>query len=763
MSSERFTRLILVVTALGLGAGGITYALGAPTVAKMLFALAGLVPAIPLLLGILEKIRNRRPGVDVIALLAVAVALVMGEYLTAGIIGLMLATGQFLEEFAAGRAERELSGLLERAPRMAHRVIDGQVQAVDVEEVRRGDRLLVKAGEVIAVDGVVVTGPALIDESALTGESLPSERLAGDLVSSGAVNAGDVFEIVATAAASDSTYEGIIRLVRAARESRSPSVRLADRWAAWFVPLTLALAGVSWAISGDPVRALAVLVVATPCPLLLAVPIAVVSGISRAAKRGIVFRGGGALEAIARTVNVLIDKTGTLTVGRPTLRSIVTFGAELDHDEVLSLAASVDQTSSHVLARAIVEAAHERDLRLDLPVEVTETPGSGVMAKVGASSVMVGKLEWLLDGDGESEEIASFRRRLSRIAPLAVYLALDGEVRAALTFDDGIRPDAANTIRALRRLGVRRVVMATGDHPMVARSVGAAINVDRVLAECTPREKVEALDDLKREGITTMVGDGINDAPALAAADVGVAMGARGATASSEAADVVLMVDRLQRLVDAIGIAQHARRIAVQSVIIGMSLSLVAMFAASFGLLAPIVGAILQEGIDLVAILSALRALTGKTPTQTGPKLPPELSARLRAEHDELIPRLSSIQDAADLLDTMTQNESINALKSIESFLVDEVLPHESADEKIIYPQLSMVLPGDDPMSTMSRTHREIFHLVDLYQRHLADMSDEGPEPADLVDLRRVLYSIHAILRLHFEQEEELYFTLQET
>ncbi|MFZ0624900.1 MAG: heavy metal translocating P-type ATPase [Acidimicrobiia bacterium] len=763
MSSERSTRLTLIGTATGLGAGGLAYALGAHGAASVLFAIAGVVPVIPLVLGIIERIRNRRPGVDVIALLAVVVALVMGEYLTAGIIGLMLATGQYLEDFAAGRAERELSGLLERAPRMANRLVDGQLQVVDVGDIGKGDRLMVKAGEVIAVDGVVIGGPAMIDESALTGEPLPTERLPGDLVSSGAVNAGDVFEIVATATATDSTYEGIIRLVRTARESRSPSVRLADRWAAWFVPLTLTLAAASWAISGDPVRALAVLVVATPCPLLLAVPIAVVSGISRAAKRGIVFRGGGALEAIARTVNVLIDKTGTLTVGRPTLRSITTFGAGLDQDEVLALAASVDQTSSHVLARAMVDAAHERGLQLELPAEVAEIPGSGVMAKVGASSVMVGKLEWLLEGDEESEEIASFRRRLSRIAPLAVYLALDGEVRAALTFDDAIRPDAANTIRALRRLGVQRVVMATGDHPTVARSVGAAINVDRVLAECTPREKVEALDDLKRDGITTMVGDGINDAPALAGADVGVAMGARGATASSEAADVVLMVDRLQRLVDAIGIAQHARRIAVQSVIIGMSLSLVAMLVASFGLLAPIAGAILQEAIDVVAILSALRALTGKAPTQAGPKLPPELSARLRAEHDELIPRLSSIQDTADLLDTMTSGESVAALRSIEAFLVEEVLPHESEDEKVIYPQLSMVLPGDDPMATMSRTHREIFHLVDLYQRQLADMSDKGPDPADLVDLRRLLYSIHAILRLHFDQEEELYFTLQET
>ncbi len=745
-----------------MGLGGLAYALDATTWSSVLFAAVGVVPAIPLLRGIVEKIRKRLPGVDVIALLAVGAALIMGEYLTVGIIGLMLATGQYLEEYAAGRAERELSGLLKRAPRVANRIENGEMKVVPAEAVVIGDHLLIKSGEVIPVDGVVVGGSALIDESALTGEPLPVDRVPGDLVSSGAVNAADVFELVARATSAESTYAGIIRLVQTARESRSPSVRLADRWAGWFVPVTLAVAGIAWWASGDPVRALAVLVVATPCPLLLAVPIAVVAGISRAARRGIVFRGGAALETLAQTENLLIDKTGTVTVGQPSIRSIVTFGSGLTEAEALRLAASVDQTSSHVLARAIVDGAHERGLELEMPTNITEIAGSGVMAKVGTVNVMVGKLEWLLDGSPESEEITAFRRRLLRVAPLAVYIGIEGVVRAALTFDDTIRPDAANTIRALRRLGVKRIVMATGDHPVVARSVGTAIDVDKVLAECTPREKVEALEILRAEGTTTMVGDGINDAPALAGADVGVAMGARGATASSEAADVVLMVDRLQRLVDAIGIAQRSRRVAVQSVAIGMSLSLIAMIVASFGLLAPLIGALLQEGIDVIAILSALRALTGKAPSQSGPKLSPELSARLRSEHDELMPRLRSIQDTADLLDTVSPAEAMKALRSIESLLVDQILPHESEDEKVIYPQVAAVLPGEDPMSLMSRTHREIFHLADLFQRQLADLPEQGPDPSDLVDLRRALYSIHAILRLHFDQEEQLYFDLQE-
>jgi heavy metal translocating P-type ATPase len=693
----------------------------------------------------------------------VAAALALGELLTAAIIGLMLATGRFLEEYAAGRAERELTALLSRAPRQAHRVHDGEIELVDVDQVGRGDRLMIKAGEVVPVDGVVVGTAALVDESALTGEPLPIERQPGDLVSSGAVNAADVFEILAIADAEHSTYAGIIRLVQQARESRAPSVRLADRWAGWFVPVALGTAALAWAVSGDPVRALAVLVVATPCPLLLAVPIAVVSGISRAARRGIVFRGGGALETLAQIRNLLIDKTGTVTVGQPTLRTIVPFTAHLSDDEILRLAASVDQTSNHVLARAIVDAARRRRLELDIPLDVTEVPGAGVSASVRAKRVSVGKLEWILDGRPESAEVGDARRRLMRFAPLSVYVAVDGEPAAALTFDDTIRPDAASTIRSLRRLGVERIVMATGDHPVAARSVGMAIDVDQILAQSTPHEKVEALEELRGRGITAMVGDGINDAPALAAADVGVAMGARGATASSEAADVVLVVDRLQRLADAIGIAQRSRSIAVQSVVIGMSLSLLAMAAAFFGLLVPIAGAILQEAIDVIAITNSLRALVGKTPSQTGPKISPELSAHLREEHEDLMPKLDSIRDAADLFDTNGSSESLRLLTQVRSLLVDEILPHEAEDERVIYPQVSAVLPGDDPMALMSRTHREIFHLVDVFERQLAEIPEDGPDPADLADLRRTLYSLHAILRLHFDQEEELYFTLQET
>ncbi|MCJ7780589.1 MAG: heavy metal translocating P-type ATPase, partial [Acidimicrobiia bacterium] len=554
---------------------------------------------------------------------AVAGALALEEFLTAAIIGLMLATGQYLESYAAGRAERELTALVERAPRTAHRLVADRIETISIDDVDRGDRLMVKPGEVVPVDGIIISGVAVLDEAALTGESIPVERTEGARVASGVVNAAGPFELRALTTAAEGTYAGVIRLVRQAQEERYPAVRLADRWAAWFVPLALGIAALAWAVSGDPVRGLAVLVVATPCPLLLAVPIAIVSGISRAARKGVIFRGGGALEVLARTEVLLLDKTGTLTTGEPAIRRVTTFARGLDANEALRLAAAVDQASTHVLARALVAEAHRRGLHLPVPSAVEEVAGGGVVGEVEGRIVSVGNAAWVLGDQEEPEAVAEFRREIQRMAPLTVFIAIDGDVVAGASFDDVIRPDAASTVRALRRVGIKRIVMATGDHPVVAQSVGLAVGIDSVLAECTPAEKVAALQDLRRDGVTAMVGDGINDAPALAAADVGVAMGARGATASSEAADVVLMVDRLQRLVTAIEIARRSRRIALQSVIIGMGMSFAAMIAAAFGLLPPIAGALVQEAIDVIAIMSALRALTGDRPLAGTPRLSP--------------------------------------------------------------------------------------------------------------------------------------------
>lgn len=751
---------MLMFTAGGLLLVGVFALAGFESAVRVALVAVAVLPLLPLLAEMWKKLRSRQPGVDVIALLAVVASLTLGELLTAAIIGLMLATGQFLEDYAAGRAQRELTALVDRAPKMAHRLVDGKIETVDVADISPGDRLMIKSGEVIPVDGVVVGSVATIDESALTGEPLPVERVEGDLVASGCVNASDLFEIRVTRNAAASTYAGIIRLVEEARGSRAPAVRLADQWAGWFVPVALIASGLAWAVSGDPVRGLAVLVVATPCPLLLAVPIAIVSGISRGAKRGVIFRGGGALETLAQTKNLVIDKTGTVTVGMPVVRSIHVFDGALTEEELLSLAASVDQVSSHVLARSLVDAAHERGAKIEVPSEVNDVHGSGVVAKLGDGEVAVGKLSWLLGGAPESGAVKAFRRSVSGVSPTVVYVGVEGQVVGAIVFDDRVRADAGRTIRALRAKGVGRVVMATGDLPVVARSVGMSIGVDDVLAEATPEEKVKVLSDLQRSGTTAMVGDGINDAPALAAADVGVAMGARGATASSEAADVVLVVDRLDALVDAMGIAQRSRRIAVESVVVGMGLSLVAMTAAGFGLLVPLAGALLQEAIDLVAIANALRALHDTRSLRGDVSLPPELASDLSEEHARLIPQLDRLRRVADDLDYRPAGEAVESLHEVRDFLVDEILPHEADDEARVYPALSELLPGSDPMMVMSRGHREIFHLIESFRRQVDVVTDNGLSPADIRDLRRTLYGLHAVLTLHFDQEEDLYSSL---
>jgi heavy metal translocating P-type ATPase len=763
MESMRAGWTLLAVTAAGILVGALGAIAGNDTVRDWAWTVTILAALVPVAWNIVRDLMAGQAGVDVVAILAMGGALALGEYLAGAVIALMMATGMTLEAYAAARAERELSSLLERAPRTAHRYTDGTLESVPVDAVGVGDRLLVKPGEVVPVDGVVVGDPGVLDESAITGESRPVTAEEGDRVKSGTVNAGNAFDLRAVATAERSTYAGIIRLVREAQESKSPFVRLADRYAAVFVPVAIGISLLAWVISGDPVRGLAVLVVATPCPLLLAAPIAVVSGISRAAKRGIVVKGGGALERLAAAEVLLLDKTGTLTLGVPKLSGIEVFGGWDDPDDLLYLAASLDQMSSHVLARSIVAAARQRGLHPSFPDDAEEVAGSGLRGTVDGRTVVLGNLEWALGDQEPSDEVRSFARRMSNTGGSTVYVAVDGVLSGALLLDDPIRADTPRTIRELKRAGIREVIMVTGDHAFIAEAVGAAIGVDSVLADRTPTEKVEAVRDAGIDHATVMVGDGINDAPALAAAGVGVAMGARGATSSSEAADVVLVVDRLDRLLEAIRIARRSQRIAVQSVLVGMGLSFVAMGAAAFGLLPPVAGAVTQEIIDLIAIVNALRALTGPVTLRPQPKLDPEISRRLRAEHDEIMPKLERLRTIADTLDTLPRDEAAAELERTRSFLEDELVPHEKADDAEIYPYISGLIGGEDPLAAMSRTHREIFHLVRLFSAQVRDLSPQGPGSGDLRDLRRILYGLHAILVLHFAQEEELYASLDES
>jgi heavy metal translocating P-type ATPase len=591
------TLLVLAGAAAGLS--------GQRGAADALWAAATLVALLPAAASVLRELLRRRFGVDVIAVLALGGALVVGEYLAGAVVALMLATGRTLEAYAQRRATRDLRALLERAPRTARRRTgEGGVEVVPVDRVAVGDRLLVGPGDVVAVDGVAEAA-ATLDESVVTGESRLVERATGARVASGVLNAGAAFGMRATESAERSTYAGIVRLAEEATARKAPTVRLADRYAAAFVPFTLALAGLGWVLSGEFLRAVAVLVVATPCPLLLATPIAIVSGLSRVARRGVLVRDGGSLEVLGRARTLLVDKTGTLTAGRPRVADIVVAPGG-DPDEVLRVAASVEQLSSHVLAAALVRAAGERGLRLVTPAEVTEEPGRGVSGRVDGRRIRVGQFSGTLP---EWAEQAG--HRAGAAGHSLVWVADEAGPLGVVLLEDPVRPDAHRTVARLRAAGLTRIVMVTGDRPEEARRVADVVGVDDVLARCTPQEKVSRVRAEAGRAVTVMVGDGVNDAPALAEAHVGVAMGATGATASAEVADAVLSLDRLDPLADAVEVARYARRIAVQSATVGMGLALLAMGFAAAGRLPPVAGAFLQEGIDVLVILNALRALRG--------------------------------------------------------------------------------------------------------------------------------------------------------
>jgi len=749
---------LLAVAIGGLAFGGLLHLLGRGDAAHVVWAATTVVGVVPATWWVVDAARHGRVGVDAIAVLALVGTLVVQEYLAGAVITVMLASGRTLEARAAARARRELRALLERAPRNVHRYADGQLTSPPLEDVRQGDLLMVGPGEVVPVDGLVEHDVAVLDESALTGEPLPVEHRAGDAVRSGVVNAGGPFDLRATTPASESTYAGIVRLVSAAEASSAPFVRLADRYASVFLAASVVLAGAAWAISGDLVRAVAVLVVATPCPLILAAPVAIVSGLSRAARRGVVVKGGAALEQLAQGEILLFDKTGTITVGRPTVAEVVTTDA-VPSDEVLRLAASLDQVSPHVLAAAVVRAAHARSLELSLPIDVEEIPGQGVRGIVDGHRVAVGKAGWV-SRLPNVPWVRSVQRRAEREGALTVFVQVDDLPVGALLLDDPIRTDAARTIRQLRRDGIRRVVMVTGDREETAQTVGAVIGVDDVLAERSPAEKVDAVRLEQRSGPTIMVGDGINDAPALALADVGVAVGARGATASSEAADVVLTVDRLDRLGEALVIARRSRRIALQSVLAGIGMSLIAMFVAAFGYLPPTWGALLQELIDVAVILNALRALRDTGATTRLRAEDAALTRRFSAEHASLRPELARIRAVADALDPSQPTESLAMLRAIHLFLTEELGPHEQDEDTTLYPVLARALGGKDPTGTMSRAHVEIAHLIRRIGRVLDDIGPDGPDDDDIVELRRLLYGLHAILQLHFAQEDEGYLSL---
>ena len=554
-------------------------------------------------------------GLDILAVTAITAAVLVGEPWAALVVVLMLTGGEALENYAENRSKRELVALLDRAPRQATRVLGGlpteaesaeDLEVVPVDAIAIDDVLLVRPGEVVPVDALLLSSSASFDESSLTGESLPVDRAAGEVVSSGVVNGSTAIYLRAKALAAQSQYQQIVALVERAQESKAPTVRLADRYAVPFTLLSLGIAAAAWIVSGNPTRFAEVLVVATPCPLLIAAPVAFLGGMSRAARHGLIVKGGGTLEQLARVRSAAFDKTGTLTTGRPKLTR-VQLAQDMTQDQLLQFAASAEVYSSHVLAAAIVQTAKDRGLEILAMGDAQEFATNGVEATLeqprsGRGVVRVGKPAWV------AEAATDLVRVDLEPGELAIYVAVDDRFAGALIMRDALRPEAHRTVQQLGELGLERMLIVTGDVAATARSVGYELGIAEVHAECTPADKVKIAATVTPRPLI-MTGDGLNDAPVLAAADVGFAMGARGATAASESADIVNRFDTITGVADAVRIGRDTVRIALQSIWMGILLSVALMLVAAFGFLPALVGAWMQELVDLVAILGALRAI----------------------------------------------------------------------------------------------------------------------------------------------------------
>jgi len=754
--TERIARQALIAIAIaGLVLGALAWANGNTDLANWCWATGTVPVVIALFFSMLRDFVAGRFGVDSIAFVSMAAALLLGQNLAGVIIAIMYAGGNVLEDFAIARAERDLRSLIDRAPRIAHRRRGSAIEDVPIDQVAIGDTILVRSGEIVPVDGVVLSPSATIDEAALTGEPIPVSRQIDELARSGSLNAGDSFEIRASTIASESTYAGIVRMVSAAQTAKSPFIRMADRYALLLLPVTLAIAAGAWFFSNNPVRALAVLVAATPCPLILAAPVAFIAGVAQAAKRGILIKGGGPLEALAHTHTVMFDKTGTLTIGGARL---VAIEAAPGHsaDEILRIAASLEQASHHVVAAAIVDAATARGLKLAIPSKAHETIGSGLEGVVDGRTVRVGSHQ-MVCGPPKPEgwALRALRRAAWRSA-LSVFVAVEGQLIGVMLLADELRRDTPRAVQSLRTAGVSRIVMVTGDRADAAETIGAALDLDAVLAEREPADKVDAVTTEQRQSPTAMVGDGINDAPALAAANVGIAMGARGASASSEAADVVILVDRLDRVSEAFSIARRTREIALQSILAGMGLSGVAMGFAAVGLLPPIAGALTQEVIDVAVILNALRALTPGHKLGHR-KMPAEAATTLRQDHERMETTLDRLREIADGLDTAEGQSAVTLILEADDIVSRQIVEHEREDERAVYPRVSKFLADRHGLGAMSRAHREIIHKARLLGRLTDGLTAADADHYLIRDAQRVIEAIEALVRLHNVQEEDIY------
>lgn len=596
---KKYPIVAAVVTA-GL-IGIVLQVFGQELIARWILSIFALGVALKLGWGMIQTLKEGKYGIDILAFVAIVSTVVIGEYWAATVIVLMLTGGEALEDFAETRATRELSDLLRKVPQIAHlKKEDGTIHDIKANEVKAGDLLLVKPSEVLPVDGTLRDAHAVLDESSLTGESLPQEKKQGDDLMSGSINSDKAITIQATHTADKSQYQQIVKLVSEASQSEAPFVRLADRYAVPFTLIAFAIAGVAWAISGEALRFAQVLVVATPCPLLLGAPIAFISGMSRSAKHGVIVKNGSILERLATIKTVAFDKTGTLTEGRPEVVAIHTENG-FSEEDILKFAASAEQSSSHILARALVQEAKKKNLSLSEASNVKEVTAHGISAEVSEKKILVGRSSFL------RENSINIEKHWEKQGETAMYVACDGKYMGSIVLTDKIRKNARETVGNMKQLGIAHTLMVTGDEEEIAKRIAKEAGIEDVRAKLLPQDKVGAIKELQDRPVL-MIGDGVNDAPVLAAAEVGMAMGAKGSTAASEVADVVVLLDDISKAHDAVKIAKKTLKIALQSVWTGIALSVVLMLIAATGVIPPVIGAALQEVVDVVVIFNALRA-----------------------------------------------------------------------------------------------------------------------------------------------------------
>jgi heavy metal translocating P-type ATPase len=598
---------------LGLTSGAILQlGFGDPSLARWVWYATLVIGGAPIVWGTFRGMLRKHFASDVVAMLAIIAAILMDQAFAGVVVVLMQSGGEAVEDYGLRRASSSLDALLARAPKLARVLSDGILREIPVSEVTVGDTLVVRPGDLVPVDGTVILGSTEIDESALTGEPLPKTKSVGDRVLSGSVNTNLAFQMRADKPSSESQYAKIVELVRRAQEEKPPIQRLADHYAVYFTPITLAVCLLGFLVTKNPVTVLSVLVVATPCPLILATPIAVISGVNRAAKRGIIVKSGAALEQIGKARAVAFDKTGTITYGTPYVEEIITIDHHYTSDEILYNAACVGQLSSHVAARSVAGTALQRFSKLEVPMNFKETPGAGVEGTVGGKNVVIGSKRYIESLIGEEltgrllQEVLGVTSYQGR---LLTFVAISAKLAGVIVLGDQIRSGAPVMVQKLRDLGVEETVMLTGDNAENAQTIARSAGIQEVEANLLPGQKVEALQLLRqRFDPLVMVGDGINDAPALATATVGVAMGAHGAGISAEAADVVLIVDDVTAVADAVQIGQRMLKVAKQGIFLGLGFSFALMSIAAFGFIPPAIGAMLQEVIDASVVLNALRA-----------------------------------------------------------------------------------------------------------------------------------------------------------